>query len=91
MAMTNARNMTHRRQLILYGTLGCSLCATALELAAPEAARAGFELAEVDVAEDDGLLDAYGTRIPVVRRSDARGELDWPFDRHALRLFLQDD
>ncbi len=80
-----------RQQLILYGTSGCSLCEVALEMAQAEAQRAGVTLVEVDIAADDDLLNAYGTRIPVARRSDRRGDLDWPFDRHALRLLLQDD
>lgn len=79
------------RKLILYGTSGCHLCEVAFELAQAESLRAGVDLVEVDIAADDTLLDAYATRIPVVRRSDRHGELDWPFDRHALRLLLQDD
>ncbi len=37
-------------------------------------------LLEVDIAEDETLLDQYGTRIPVVRNSDNNRECCWPFD-----------
>lgn len=78
-------------RLLLYGTVGCTLCETAREIALAEAGRAGFEIEDVDIADDDDLLDRYGTRIPVVRRTDRSVELVWPFDHHALRMLLQDD
>jgi len=42
----------------------------------------------VDISTDDNLLDHYGTRIPVLRRSDNNTELDWPFGAEKVTRFL---
>lgn len=43
----------------------------------------------VDIAEDGpGLVEAYGLRIPVLRRMDTGVELDWPFDAEQVVAFL---
>ena len=42
----------------------------------------------VEIAEDDGLLERYGTRIPVLRREDSGAELDWPFSTDEVDRFL---
>lgn len=83
--------MANPRALLLYGTLGCTLCERAREIAVIEAERAGFVIEDVDIAADDALLERYATLIPVLRRSDRSVELGWPFDHHALRMLLQDD
>ncbi len=47
----------------------------------------GVHFTPVDIAEDTGLIERYGVRIPVV--ADAAGrELGWPFDGSALRVWL---
>lgn len=83
--------MAKAKVLLLYGTLGCTLCELAREIAVAEAQRAGCVVEDVDIADDDELLERYATLIPVVRRSDRSLELGWPFDHHALRRLLQDD
>ncbi len=83
--------MTGSRLLLLYGTVGCTLCENARAIAVVEADRAGFVIEDVDIADDDDLLERYGMLIPVLRRSDRSVELGWPFDHHALRMLLQDD
>ena len=69
---------------IFYGTSNCHLCEQA------EATLGGMEIAaeHIDIAEDDGLLVRYGTRIPVLRRADNDLELSWPFDAAAVTRFL---
>ena len=53
--------------LVLYGRPGCHLCDEArAELARMRSEGARFELDEVDIESDDGLLAAYLERIPVV-------------------------
>lgn len=42
----------------------------------------------IDIAKDESLLLKYGTRIPVLRRTDNDLELGWPFDTAAVRRFL---
>lgn len=69
--------------LILYGTSCCHLCEDAEAILR----EAGIAAQHVDIAEDDALLERYGTRIPVLRRADSGAELGWPFDAAALRHF----
>jgi hypothetical protein len=49
---------------------------------------AGMTAEYVDIAGDDALLGRYGTRIPVVHRTDSGAELDWPFDEAALKMLI---
>ena len=51
----------------LYGKPGCHLCDEAREeLLALRAEGASFELDEVDIESDEGLLRRFGERIPVI-------------------------
>lgn len=71
-------------ELVLYGTVYCHLC----EEAEAVLEQAGVSAIYIDIADDDGLIERYGTRIPVVRRADSGAELGWPFDAAALVRFL---
>jgi hypothetical protein len=42
----------------------------------------------VDIAFDDALMDAYATRIPVLREPASGRELGWPFGPEELEAFL---
>lgn len=57
----------------------------------PETERGGLQFEEVDIALDAELMSVYAERIPVLRCSDRTTELAWPFDRVAVRMFLQRD
>lgn len=70
--------------LVLYGTTYCHLCEEAEALLA----HAGVSAVYIDIADDDELIDSYGTRIPVLRRVGDGAELGWPFDAAALTRFL---
>lgn len=77
-------------ELELYSTSACHLCEVAEALLAgvvPEA-RLAWQCYVVDIADDDELLECYGIRIPVLRRSDTGAELGWPFDASQLLAFL---
>jgi hypothetical protein len=71
----------------LFGTSGCHLCEKAeiliQQALSPERWRS------LDIAEDDRLSLAYGTRIPVLRHEGSGSELDWPFGRDDLVRFLE--
>ena len=71
--------------LILYGTSCCHLC----EQAETILHEAGAVAEHVDIADDDALLERYGTRIPVLRRADSGAELGWPFDAADVAGFLK--
>ncbi|MGA8134879.1 MULTISPECIES: glutaredoxin family protein [Pseudomonas] len=72
----------------LFGTLGCHLCEVAEALLMPLVDH-GLMVELVDIAADEALFDAYGLRIPVLRRADTRAELDWPFDVEQVVAFLR--
>ncbi|HCI12697.1 MAG: glutaredoxin [Gallionellales bacterium GWA2_60_142] len=69
---------------VLYGTTYCHLC----EEADVVLHEVGVSAVYIDIADDDGLIECYGTRIPVLRRSDNCAELGWPFDAEALARFV---
>lgn len=52
----------------------------------PIAQQHRLQLSLIDVAEQGGL-DAYETRIPVLKYGQL--ELDWPFDSDAISAFIQ--
>jgi glutaredoxin len=52
--------------LTLYGKPGCCLCDDARAVVDAARAEHGFELEEVDVTLDPGLMREYGERIPVL-------------------------
>lgn len=60
----------------MYSTCGCHLCEEAQRLVY---ATLGFSVEEVDIADDERLLERYGIRIPVLRRTDTGMEIGWPF------------
>lgn len=81
--------MTSVTELTLYSTLGCHLCEQALALSEPVLQEKGIVLKEVDIADDDALMEAYGIRIPVLREPATGAELGWPFNAAELRRWLQ--
>jgi len=72
-------------EIRLYGTRYCHLC----DEAEATLRRIGVEAVYVDIADDDRLIEKYGTRIPVLQRVDSGEELGWPFDAAAILRFLR--
>lgn len=75
-------------EITLYTTLGCHLCEQVEHMLAHLSERFPHALSLVDIADDDALLDAYGTSIPVLYRPDINMEFAWPFDVEQLGQFL---
>ena len=73
----------------LLGTLGCRVCEIAEDELMPLVEH-GLWVELVDIAESDAMNEAYGLRIPVLRRTDTGAELDWPFDTGQVVTFLRD-
>lgn len=71
--------------LTLYQRDDCHLCDLALDLLAV-ARVPDFESVFID--GDEALEHRYGTRVPVLRDTQADVELDWPFDLEGLRRFI---
>lgn len=77
------------RLLELMTTEGCHLCELAVPLLVAGVDPHRFELDLVDIAFEDSLIDEYGTRIPVLRDTESKQELEWPFDSQDLEQFLE--
>ncbi|WP_299944093.1 glutaredoxin family protein [uncultured Microbulbifer sp.] len=75
-------------ELILYTTLGCSLCEKAKVEIWPLLPRFGLRLREVDIADDDQLLERFRLMIPAVGLGDPEEVCPWPFDRSQLQAWL---
>lgn len=73
--------------LKLYSTSHCHLCEEAQ--AQLENLQLTKQLTIIDIAEDDALLDLYGTRIPVLQRVDNAEELNWPFNKSQVKALLE--
>jgi len=76
-------------ELFFYTTSQCHLCELAEALLVNTPMQSPVPVDVVDIAQSEELVQRYGTRIPVLRRSDTGQELDWPFDRDQLLTFLQ--
>lgn len=74
-------------ELILYTGPHCELCDHALAIY-EELNPAHVSLIKVNIRTDVHLYHLYGARIPVLKRSDNKQELGWPFDATALEQFL---
>lgn len=75
-------------KVYLYSTIGCHLCEQAKTLLWPLLVQYQCRLLEKDIAEDDALIERYGTRIPVLVASDFSDELNWPFSEADVDKFL---
>lgn len=69
----------------MYSTSGCHLCEEAQRLVY---ATLGFSVEEVDIADDEQLLERYGIRIPVLKRTDTGVEIGWPFGSEEVRALV---
>ena len=59
-------------EITLYHTTACHLCELAQQLI--EGVQ-GVIVHLIDIAEDAALVEAYGVRIPVLKRTDTGAEL----------------
>lgn len=64
-------------QLNFYTTIGCHLCDDAKQLL--EQIKSPIKINEIEIADDDALIEQYGTLIPVVTIQDTEKALNWPF------------
>jgi hypothetical protein len=47
-----------------------------------------IQVTVIDIADNDTLMNQYGTRIPVLKRDDTQLELGWPFNLNDLQKFI---
>ncbi len=74
--------------LILYHTEFCHLCEEAEGIMLQAGLMARYR--KIDIEPDEDLLEQYGVRIPVLKRTDTGKELSWPFDLDDLGAFLKE-
>ena len=73
----------------LYTTLGCHLCDEALTLVRQlQSTGLTIEIREIEIADSDKLMSAYGVRIPVITSDNSEGDIGWPFTIEELKAFL---
>ncbi len=72
--------------LILFSTTHCHLCEDATAILNSVNA---LEFTVIDISDNQTLINLYGTRIPVLQRTDNQAEINWPFDEDAVMHFLE--
>ncbi len=77
------------KQLILYTTSHCHLCEQAEELLTNLKGKYEINWQCKEISDDDNLIEKYGIRIPVVKRTDNQAELNWPFSTNDIIMLLQ--
>jgi glutaredoxin len=74
-------------RVVLYGRVGCHLCAAARAVVANVCAETGDEWVEVDIDTDARLVAAFTEQVPVCF-VDGRQHDFWRVDPHRLRAAL---
>lgn len=72
---------------MFYTTVGCHLCEEAADLFIPYVEANYLAVESVDIADSDGLMSEYASKIPVLKCGGE--ELVWPFDQIDLHSFLE--
>ncbi|MFE8072044.1 glutaredoxin family protein [Marinobacteraceae bacterium S3BR75-40.1] len=76
-------------RLVFYTTEQCTLCEEAEQLLMQVPLEEPIPVDAIDIAQEAGLVDKYGERIPVLRRTDTGAELQWPFNMQDVLDFLK--
>lgn len=71
--------------LIFYTTSGCHLCEKAEKLM--EQVTEPIVFNTIDIADNDRLIELYGTKIPVIYNENSQQSLEWPFTLDELIQF----
>lgn len=73
----------------LYTTSNCHLCEQAEQLL--KSIKEVQHITLIEIAVNDDLIELYGTRIPVLQRTDNLTELSWPFNSEDVRKFIKNE
>ena len=76
-------------RITVYSKPDCHLCDEAMSALRALQPELGFELAEVDISEDDRLLRAYFERIPVVCLDGGEELCEYFVDESVVRERLE--
>jgi len=77
-------------ELNLYSTSHCHLCEQAESLLMSLSEQYDIQWHTIEITEDDKLMQMYGVKIPVIKRTDNNNELNWPFTSEQLIRFLSE-
>ncbi|MES2547675.1 MAG: glutaredoxin family protein [Pseudomonadota bacterium] len=75
------------KSIYLYSTSHCHLCDDATAILNKLSI---YAFTIVEITDSEQLLLTYGTRIPVLQRTDNNAELTWPFNSKQVVQFLRD-
>ncbi|PHS73262.1 MAG: thioredoxin family protein [Cycloclasticus sp.] len=78
-------------ELTFYTTDRCHLCEEAKSLLQQLLAKApeSYQIEIIDISDSDALIEQYGTRIPVIKKSTDNDDLGWPFEFASLLAYVE--
>lgn len=76
-------------KLLFYTTSGCHLCDQALKVIRSSLSRTRYELEMIEIADSDALIEAFGTKIPVLEKQSTGHNLCWPFNAKDVRKLVK--
>ena len=86
--MLFSRRSKQAIKLRFYTTSGCHLCDQALDVISSSLKRIPYELEMIEIADSDALIEALGTKIPVLENPGISSQLCWPFGVKEVRKLV---
>lgn len=75
--------------IVLLSTEACHLCELAQQVLMQVHQHHPLEVYLQDIADDEVMVESYGTRIPVLLDEVSGSELGWPFDMDSVLNWLE--
>ncbi len=75
--------------LTLYTTSHCHLCEEAEAMLISIANDHDITWRSIEIAENNQLLESYGTTIPVIQVNGSNTEIKWPFGAEQILALIQ--
>lgn len=76
-------------ELNLYTTSHCHLCEQAEAILNSIVNDYDIHWNSIEIADNERLLELYGTKIPVIQINGTRTEIAWPFDCTAVLTMIR--
>lgn len=76
-------------ELNLYTTSHCHLCEQAEAILNSIVNDYDIHWNSIEIADNERLLELYGTKIPVIQINGTRTEIAWPFDSTAVLTMIR--
>ncbi len=77
--------------LTLYTTSHCHLCEEAEAMLISLAKDHDITWRSIEIADNNQLLETYGTTIPVIQLTGSRTEIKWPFGAEEILALIKAD